>query len=97
MIIMRGISYRTVPNTIWLIFPEFFIFCQHILRAFRRVKLQQNMKNKENICHVLQCKRSIISLLLTYKIYTSVNLSFIKEENKKHIKINFLFQLLTKC
>ena len=78
MMIMKGISYRTVPRTIRLIFPEF-------LRAFRRVKLHKNIGNKENNCHIVQCKRSIINLLLTYKIYTICQLVIYQRGKTKNI------------
>lgn len=78
MMIMKGISYRTVPRTIRLIFPEF-------LRAFRRVKLHKNIGNKENNCHIVQCKRSIISLLLAYKIYNTCQLIIYQRRKTKNI------------
>ena len=56
------ISYRTVPDTIWSIYSEFLIVCRLIARAFRRVKLKQNVRNEENIGHILQDKRAITSL-----------------------------------
>ena len=59
------ISYHTVPSTTWPIFSEFLIFCRLISRAFRRVKQKQNMRNEENIGHIVRDKRAITSLSLT--------------------------------
>ena len=52
-----SISYRTVPSTIWSIFSEFLIFCRLIKK--------KNMRNEENIGHIVRDKRAITSLSLT--------------------------------
>ena len=56
------IGYHTVPSTIWSVYFEFVIVCRLIAPAFRRVKLKQNVRNEENIGHIVQDKRAITSL-----------------------------------
>ena len=63
---MISISYRTVPSAIWPIFSEFLIFCRLISQAFRRKK--QNMRNEENISHIMRDKRARTRLSLTKNI-----------------------------
>ena len=80
------ISYRTVPSTIWPLFSEFLIFCRLISQAFRRVKWNRNMRNEENIGHIVRNKRAITSLSLSWKIsafcYCNSTLSREKNNNK---------------
>ena len=46
-----------------------FMFCQVKLRASRRLK-QQNMRNNENIGHIVRDTHAINSLSLTHKRHT---------------------------
>ena len=46
------------------------MFYRLISHVFRQVKYQQNMRNEENICPIVQAKRSVARLFLTYEIYT---------------------------
>ena len=52
------------------IFSEFLIFCRLISRVFRGREILENMRNEENTGQIVQGKRSITSLSLTYEIST---------------------------
>ena len=77
-----SISYRTVSSTIWPIFPKSLIFCWLICLLASEIK--QNMRNKENIGHIVRDERGITSLSLSWKIsaFCYCNLTFIK--GQKH-------------
>ena len=52
------------------IFSEFLIFCRLISGVFRGREILENMRNEENTGQIVQGKRSITSLSLTYEIST---------------------------
>ena len=63
------ISYRTVPSTIWPIFPEYSMASEYNTANITRLKAreisQQNMRREENIGHIVRDKRAITSLSLS--------------------------------
>ena len=64
------IFYCTILSTMGPIFSEFLIFCRLISRVFRGREILENMRNEENTGQIVQGKRSITSLSLTYEIST---------------------------
>ena len=53
-------SYGTVPSAIWQMFSEFLIFCNY-------GKIQQNIRNKGDICHDARACHAITKLLQAQK------------------------------
>ena len=68
----HDLSVRTI---VYVFFYNFNLIAYHILpiyleNLFRRVKIQQNMRNEENNSGIVQGKRAITSLSLAYEIST---------------------------